>query len=117
MIHHERVLKSRGGDPSAEVCSSAFLQVPVSRWGRLDASAPSADYAEGGSTLEVATLVSAFSPGIVMVVDWSGLELYRRLRQRLKDDALKVTMAPMVYLNYRVFSRTAVGEDLELVSR
>jgi hypothetical protein len=51
-----------------------------------------------------------------MVVDWSGLELYRRLKHRLREAPWRAALAPMIYLNYRVFSRTATGEDLALVS-
>ena len=93
------------------------VQVPVSRWGRLDASAPYEEFAEGGSSPQVISYVISFSPAIVMVVDWSALELYRRLKQQVRGDSMGPLSAPMVYLNYRVFSRTAIGDELSLVSR
>ena len=97
-------------------CCPPSPQVPVTRWGRLDATAPFDEYAAGGSTLEVTAAVASFLPDVVMVVDWSGLDLYRRLRQQLEEGGLAV-LPPMVYLNYRVFSRTATGKDLDLVLR
>ena len=91
------------------------MQVPLSSWGRLDASAPYEEFAEGGSSPQIISYVASFSPAIVMMVDWSALELYRRLKQRARDSK-GLSLAPMVNLNYRVFSRTAIGDELNLVS-
>jgi hypothetical protein len=98
-----------------------FLQVPVSRWGRLDASTPYDDYASKGSSEEICRAVQAFKPDVFMIVDWSALDLYRNLRQKMSDQSsgqhIPLSDTPLVYLNYRVFSRTEKGDELTLVSR
>ena len=50
------------------------------------------------------------APELVFGVDWSSLGAYRSLKSSIGG-------AAFVYLNYRVFSRTATGGDLELVQR
>jgi hypothetical protein len=95
--------------------TSLLLQVPVSSWGRLCAAAPYAEFAAGGASPEVASAVAAFAPDVAMGVDWSSLPLYRALAQQLAQQ--RAAVPPLTYLNYRVFSRTAQGPELELVSR
>ncbi|KXZ56199.1 hypothetical protein GPECTOR_1g172 [Gonium pectorale] len=87
----------------------AIAQLPVSSWHRLDAGAPWREYAAGALSDDVAEAVRAFAPQLVLAVDWSSLPAARNLRPACRG-------APLVFLNYRVFSRTAAGEDLELVS-
>lgn len=96
------------GDDQAATIDIGIIEVPVSRWGKLDASAPHDEYAAKGSMPSVLKAVQEFKPDVVLQVDWSALNLYLQLR--------KVMHVPMVYLNYRVFSRTAAGSELELVS-
>jgi hypothetical protein len=50
---------------------------------------------------------------VVFAVDWSSLPLYRSLAVRMGPGGLP----PLVYLNYRVFSRTAESDEKLLVSR
>lgn len=58
-------------------------------------------------------------PDVAMAVDWSALPLYQALGTKLKQQQQQQPAAvlPMVWLNYRVFSRTSTGAELELVSR
>ncbi len=56
--------------------------------------------------------MAAFQPDVVFCVDWSSLPLYRSLAARMGPAGLPA----MVYLNYRVFSRTE-GDEKLLVSR
>ncbi|GAX77522.1 hypothetical protein CEUSTIGMA_g4966.t1 [Chlamydomonas eustigma] len=94
-----------------------LIEVPVSRWGKLDASTPYDEYASKGSSDEICDVVKEFKPDVFMIVDWSALDVYRNLRRKLCDLSEQPSHIPLVYLNYRVFSRTATGEDLALVSR
>lgn len=67
---------------SCVTCPQSLLlplrQVPLSRWGTLDAGAPYEEFAEGGSSAQVIAEVLAFRPDVILLVDWSGLDLYRR---------------------------------------
>lgn len=96
--------------------STVGPQVPVSSWGRLCAASPYAEFAAGGSTPIVASAVARFDPHVAMAVDWSALPLYRSLMQQLQQLPVAAARVPLIYLNYRVFSRTATGTDLELIS-
>ncbi len=88
----------------------------MSRWGRLDASAPFDEYASGGAAQDVVARVEAFAPDVVLAVDWSALPLYRGLRRKLLE-LPKPLAVPLVYLNYRVFTRTSSGDELQLVKK
>ena len=85
---------------------TGIIEVPVSKWGKLDASAPYEEYASRGSTQSVIRAIEEFKPEVAMMVDWSSLNLC---------EALALAGTKLIYLNYRVFSRTAAGKDLELV--
>ncbi|GFR41507.1 hypothetical protein Agub_g2201, partial [Astrephomene gubernaculifera] len=85
-----------------------IVEVPVSSWHRLDAGAPWREFAAGVLDGAVSEAVRAFAPQVVLAVDWSALQAVRNLLPYCGG-------APYVYLNYRVFTRTAVGEDLELI--
>lgn len=87
----------------------SMAQVEVSRWGKLDASAPWDEYASSAGDPDVVKQVQGFSPDVAMVVDWSALPAWHKLKPHLSP-AVK-----LVYLNYRVFTRTSTGADLELV--
>ncbi|KAG1669501.1 hypothetical protein FOA52_015668 [Chlamydomonas sp. UWO 241] len=106
---------AHGTEPGSTQGAVRVVEVPVSSWGRLCAAAPYAEFATGGASPEVATAVAAFAPDVAMGVDWSSLPLYRALAQQLAQQ--QAAVPPLVYLNYRVFSRTAQGPELELVSR
>ncbi len=79
-------------------------------WNRLDASTPWQQFAAGVLDDHVTAAVRQFAPEAVLGVDWSALQACRNLMPYTNG-------APYVYLNYRVFTRTATGEDLELVRR
>lgn len=81
----------------------------VSSWGRLDVTAPWQEYAAGAATPEALEAVRSFAPEVVLGVDWSALPAYRALKPALEADTT------FVYLNYRVFTRTATGDGLALV--
>ncbi|KAL6760301.1 hypothetical protein V8C86DRAFT_1129576 [Haematococcus lacustris] len=91
----------------------AQSQVPVASesWGRLDSRAPWEQFARGAAAPEVVAAVADFNPQLAFVVDWSALPAWRALRQQLAGGAVP----PMVWLNYRVFSRTESGPGLHLV--
>jgi glycosyltransferase involved in cell wall biosynthesis len=110
--HHVLVISGRPQSSESDqtaVIDIGIIEVPVSRWGKLDASAPHDEYAAKGSTDLVIKAIKEFNPEVALQVDWSALSLFLQLKQ----GGLNV---PMAYLNYRVFSRTATGEDLSLVS-
>ncbi|GLC36011.1 hypothetical protein PLESTM_000392500 [Pleodorina starrii] len=85
-----------------------IFEVPVSSWHRLDAGAPWREFAAGVTDEAVVAAVASFAPDVVLAVDWSALPAVRNLAPHCGG-------APYVYLNYRVFTRTAVGQDLDLV--
>lgn len=58
-------------------------QVPVSRWGKLDSSAPWEEYAAGAGAAPVVEAIKAFQPEVVMVVDWSALVRALRVKSSL----------------------------------
>ncbi|KAJ9506685.1 hypothetical protein QJQ45_025448 [Haematococcus lacustris] len=93
--------------------ATTLIEVPVAseNWGRLDSRAPWEKFARGAAAPEVVAAVADFSPQLAFVVDWSALPAWRALRQQLAGGAVP----PMVWLNYRVFSRTESGPGLDLV--
>jgi hypothetical protein len=99
----------------------ALEEVPVGAWGRLDAGGPWAEFAAGTAAPALAARVAAFAPQVALAVDWSGFAAYEALRGAMErsvlasadggeggDAATALAPAlPLVFLNYRVFSRTA----------
>ncbi|GIL92824.1 hypothetical protein Vretifemale_20301, partial [Volvox reticuliferus] len=85
-----------------------IYEVPVSSWHRLDAGAPWREFAAGAAEEGPGGMVRAFAPDVILAVDWSALQAVRNLLPYCNG-------APYVYLNYRVFTRTATGHDLELI--
>lgn len=61
---------------------------------------------------DVLAAVQAFRPDVYCVVDWSAYPAYQVLQRTAPSPA-----PPLVYLNYRVFTRTETGEGRELVKR
>ncbi|KAG2442073.1 hypothetical protein HYH02_009864 [Chlamydomonas schloesseri] len=99
---------AHAGKPEDDLGAHRIVEVPVSSWHRLDAGAPWREFAAGASDPAVTQAVAAFAPQYVFGVDWSALAAVRALAPYTRG-------APYVYLNYRVFCRTAAGDDLELV--
>lgn len=113
-------------------------QVDVGHWGRLDSSAPWADFRDAVDSLAGYEKFREFQPDAVLVVDWSALvsspavsllawcctkhsttasfldaclqPAWQRLRSGRGWEKV-----PMFYLNYRVFTRTETDEGLKLV--
>lgn len=96
--------------PAAPWASSFAAQVPVPSWGRLDASAPWREFAAGAQRPELLQAVERFGPQVALGVDWSSLQVLEALAAHPPLQRL-----PFVFLNYRVFSRTAAGEELRLI--
>ncbi|KAF5842642.1 hypothetical protein DUNSADRAFT_6112 [Dunaliella salina] len=103
--------KPCGHTGSSQAWGAQLLELEVSRWGSLDASAPFDEFASkaGGST--VRQKVAEFDPSVCLFVDWSSLPAWEAVRPSLTRGI------PAIYCNYRVFSRTETGEGLELVRR
>ncbi|PNH12500.1 hypothetical protein TSOC_000582 [Tetrabaena socialis] len=109
--HELFVVSARPGHaevPDDACGAKSIIEIPVQTWHRLDAGAPWREYAAGVLDEAVGEAVRAFAPEAVLGVDWSALQAARNLAPYCGG-------APYVYLNYRVFTRTATGEDLELV--
>lgn len=91
--------------------------MPTSRWGRLDAHAPWQDFASGVGQASVSLRIEEFAPEVVLGVDWTSYPAYLELKRHFAAAEGARGLAPYVFLNYRVFSRTASEEDLEVLSR
>eukprot|EP00884_Botryococcus_braunii_P006373 jgi/Botrbrau1/15737/Bobra.4_1s0105.1 len=85
-------------------------EVPLSRWGTLDRNSAWDEFAQKASTVSIAQKVTDFNPQAVLGVDWTSLPCYRALVAACQS--LRVPL-PYVYLNYRVYLRTAAAEDTE----
>ncbi len=57
------------------ISAPIHLQVPVSTWGRLDASASWQELAEGAAQAQVLQAVEQFKPDVVLGVDWTSLKV------------------------------------------
>jgi len=132
--HAVMVLSARpaahDGRPAREGART-LEEVAVGSWGRLDAGGPWAEFAAGAAAPALAARVAEFAPQVALVVDWSGFAAYEALCCALAAggvggvggggggaaSAQPAPLAPpLVFLNYRVFSRTAEeGEGGEAV--
>ncbi|KAL4436763.1 hypothetical protein ABPG75_003902 [Micractinium tetrahymenae] len=86
-----------------------ILHVELPVWGRLDAGCAWREFAAGGSAPEVAAAAAAFRPAAVLGVDWHSVGVYEQLQEALPGPP------PFIYLNYRVFHRTATPEELAMI--
>tara|TARA_B110000977_G_scaffold180808_2_gene240872 strand:- start:18247 stop:20322 length:2076 start_codon:yes stop_codon:yes gene_type:complete len=103
------------------------VPVPSETWGRLDAGCGWREFAAGaGSDLDLARTTAAFKPDVVLGVDWHSLPTTKSLSKLVEslaasgktsaspeDGSVTVTeakntqlIAPFMYSNFRVFSRT-----------
>ena len=57
------------------------VPVPKSKWGRLDKTCAHEEFAKNVSEKQLETVVT-FGANHVLGVDWSSLELYKRIRKR-----------------------------------
>ena len=82
-----------------------FVPVPKSKWGRLDKTCAHEEFAKNVSEKQLETVVT-FGANHVLGVDWSSLELYKRIRKRYEDEETKskIPPPPLTCLIYRVFT-------------
>lgn len=97
--------------PAEQQLGGRLMEVEVPSWGRLDAGAPWREYAQGAAQAHVVEAVRQFQPQVVLGVDWSALPAYNAICQQLEQPP----PPPLVFLCYRVFTRTALGAELQLV--
>jgi len=81
------------------------VPVPKSKWGRLDKTCAHEEFAKNVSEKQLETVVT-FGANHVLGVDWSSLELYKRIRKRYEDEETKskIPPPPLTCLIYRVFT-------------
>jgi hypothetical protein len=112
------------GDPPNLVVTEILLSEDH-KWGRLDAECGWREFAErAGPGLEEDLVrgIADFDPDVILGVDWSSLPAARSLSRRVRslkrregtadedpvcDDAPTHLIAPFVYSNFRVFTRSA----------
>ncbi|CAL8468103.1 g7642 [Coccomyxa elongata] len=101
------------GAPESEGAAKLF-QVELSVWGSLDRSSAWQAFAEGAGSEEVVSAVARFQAGAVLGVDWTSLQAYKNLSAGLQRSAALVP--PYVFMNYRVYHRTASAGDRALIA-
>jgi glycosyltransferase involved in cell wall biosynthesis len=112
------------GDPPNLVVTEILLSEDH-KWGRLDAECGWREFAErAGPGLEEDLVrgIADFDPDVILGVDWSSLPAARSLSRRVRslkrregtadedtlcDNASAHLIAPFVYSNFRVFTRSA----------
>ncbi|KAL4423282.1 hypothetical protein ABPG77_004551 [Micractinium sp. CCAP 211/92] len=101
---------SKTGAASGQAAlAQRIMHVELPVWGRLDADCAWREFAAGVGAPEVAAAAAAFSPAAVLGVDWHSVGAYEQLRAALPGPP------PFIYLNYRVYHRTANAEELAVV--
>ena len=81
------------------------VDIPLDRWGTLDASSDWAGFADGAGDRAVAKRVIDFCPDAVLCVDWHGFLGWQALLGQLEAQGSPLSSSlPTVYLNFRVYS-------------
>lgn len=119
----EKVSPSSRDDRRRLHGASELVEVPVPRalWGRLDARSPWREFRDG-ATARAETLPDLSSFDVVFAVDWTGVAAAEALLEAAsatgEGEEKKKRPPPIIYLNFRVFARSAETPlDRELVRR
>lgn len=92
-----------------------LVEIPLSSWGKLDAGCAWRQFSKGGFEISIVQQVMDFDAEAVLGVDWSSFPVYDALTKSLK--AKHSPLPPFLFLCYRVYSRTATGEDYDFLWR
>lgn len=112
---------------------SAAPQIELPTWGRLDAGCSWREFAAGAGRPDVAAAVAAFRPTAILGVDWHSVAAYDALIEALArcststsrgsstsnssgGSAAAAAALPYIFLNYRVYHRTASTDELALIA-
>ncbi|KAK9817271.1 hypothetical protein WJX72_012093 [[Myrmecia] bisecta] len=85
-----------------------LVEIAVPVWNCLDRSCSWQEFADGVAQPAVVASILEFAPQAVLGVDWSSVRPYKQL-------VSKGLAAPFVYMNYRVYLRTALNQDREFM--
>eukprot|EP00798_Chlamydomonas_sp_ICE-L_P013836 gene13836-19757_t len=100
--------------------ASELVEVAVSHWGKLDASAPYAEYAKAASDPNTIAKVKAFAPEVVLAVDWSTLPLLEAAALAESIDTIILSRSDSQFLVDHVLSHSeleaaALAESIDTV--
>ena len=101
--HDVRVLcgAPAAGDNCAFAAEPSCVAVPLATWGRLDRQSDWQAFASKAG-VQGETLLSGWAPDCVLGVDWTSVAAFEALLQQ----AGTTPRPPLVYCNWRVFSRS-----------
>lgn len=113
------------GSPPQAACPTPLgcPQIELPTWGQLDAGCSWREFAAGASRPDVAAAVAAFRPAAILGVDWHSVAAYDTLVQALARSGSSgcsggsaAAALPYIFLNYRVYHRTASADELALIA-
>ncbi|KAK9864462.1 hypothetical protein WJX84_004656 [Apatococcus fuscideae] len=113
-VHGCRVLVL-AGKPSGQERSTGrphadIAEIELPHWGTLDRSCSWQAFAKGCRQPTIVQRIVDFRPDAVLGVDWSALPAFEALHASLVAEDMQL---PYVYMNYRVYARTALPADAE----
>ncbi|KAI7843143.1 hypothetical protein COHA_003314 [Chlorella ohadii] len=128
---HAPAAGSTGPGHEAPPLAAQILHIELPTWGRLDAACAWRDFAAGACRPDVAAAVAAFGPTAILGVDWHSVAAYDALVEALArhngsgssssgsgssaGSGIAAAAPPYVFLNYRVYHRTASADELAVI--
>ncbi|BDA42205.1 hypothetical protein COCOBI_03-0920 [Coccomyxa sp. Obi] len=94
--------------------AAELFEVELPVWGSLDRSSAWEAFAEGAGSEAVVSAVARFQANAVLGVDWTSLQAYKYLSTGLQHSAALIP--PYVFMNYRVYHRTASADDRTFIA-
>jgi hypothetical protein len=95
-------LPSQDAECQSQAAAGSLIDLPLPTWGRLDRQCTYAAFGSGCSSAACAAACSAFSPSVVVCVDYHAGLAWAPLRA-----AMTRPVTPLVYLNFRLFCTSA----------